>query len=137
MLGKRDRSRTWEGHSNKFLMAQSYSAEDDLAHIRHLLPILADRDTSGSMESQMDPALQDLGNYYANPLATADLMATGSSESGLPGLFLVRMESNSVPGNTSPSAMGFDARQSVFNRILLPPGDSGNQRGGMEDAQAA
>ncbi len=35
--------RTWDGGQNEVLMQQQHDAEDDLAFIRHLLPIFADR----------------------------------------------------------------------------------------------
>jgi lipopolysaccharide biosynthesis protein len=36
-------SRAWDGGERELLLEQKYTAEDDLAHIRHLLPMLADR----------------------------------------------------------------------------------------------
>ena len=36
-------TRAWEGHVRNMLLEQQYSAEDDVAHIRHLIPMLADR----------------------------------------------------------------------------------------------
>jgi lipopolysaccharide biosynthesis protein len=100
-------TRTWNGHQNKILMQQSYSLEDDLAHIRHLLPTLSD-------ERYIKVDGKPLVLVYRiellpNPQSTADSWRNEAVKSGLPGLFLVRVESNYVLGSTNPAAVGFDA----------------------------
>jgi len=100
-------TRTWNGYQNKVLMEQSYSPEDDLAHIRHLLPTLSD-------ERYIKIDGKPLVLVYRiellpNPKSTADLWRNEAVKSGLPGLFLARIESNYVLGNTDPAAVGFDA----------------------------
>jgi lipopolysaccharide biosynthesis protein len=118
-----DWSRTWEGHSNKLLLSQSYSPEDDLAHIRHLLPTLSD-DRYIRLDGKPLLLVYKL-ELLPNPPATADIWRREAEKWGLPGLFLVRVESNSVLGNTSPSAEGFDAAVRFQPNFTSPPPVSG------------
>lgn len=100
-------SRTWKGQKNKLLMEQHYSREDDMAHIRHLLPTLSD-------ERYIKVDGKPLVLIYRtellpDPRATAEIWRSEAEKMGLRGLYLVSIESNYVAEVTSPSAAGFDA----------------------------
>jgi hypothetical protein len=100
-------TRTWKGHQDKVLMQQAYSPEDDLRHILHLLPTLSD---DRYIQVDGKPMLLVYRvELLPDPVATAEIWRREAEKWGLPGLFLVRLESNYVPGVTSPGAVGFDA----------------------------
>jgi lipopolysaccharide biosynthesis protein len=100
-------TRTWSGGSAEVLLEQKYSAEDDVAHIRWLLPYLKDR---RYITVQGRPVL---AIYRTALLPDArGTLATWRREAelaGLPGLYLVRIESNFAGEEADPSAQGFDA----------------------------
>ena len=118
-----DWSRTWEGHRDKLLLAQSYSPKDDLAHIQYLLPTLSD---PRYIQVEGKPlVLIYKVELMPDPKATAELWRREAEKAGLSGLFLVRVESNSVHGNTSPASIGFDAAvrfQPNFTVVHPPTG---------------
>jgi hypothetical protein len=88
-------------------MEQHYSAEDDVAHIRHLLPMLADRRYIRVEEKPL--ILIYRVELLPNPQRTADLWRAEVSKAGLGDLFLVNVESNYVHIPQDFSKMGFDA----------------------------
>jgi len=99
-------TRTWKGHKNKVLMQQEYSRADDLAHIRYLMPTLSD---DRYIKIDGKPLLLVYRvELLPNPADTADIWRNEALKHGLPGLFLVRVESNYVAGQTSPAEAGFD-----------------------------
>ncbi|HTF69601.1 MAG TPA: glycoside hydrolase family 99-like domain-containing protein, partial [Edaphobacter sp.] len=100
-------TRTWKGHKNKVLLQQSYSPEDDISHIRDLLPTLSD-------ERYIKVDGKPLVLVYRvellpNPQATSETWRREAEKWGLPGIFLVSVESNYVLEVTSPASAGFDA----------------------------
>ena len=105
-------SRRWDGRTEELLKAQAYSPEDDLAHIRWLLPALADR-----------RAIRVGGKplflvYRAASLPdgrrTTDLWRREVERAGLPGLHLVAVE--------TAWDLGLDARPSGFDaKVLFQP----------------
>jgi len=100
-------TRTWNGHDNKVLLQQSYSPEDDLRHIQHLLPILSD---DRYIQVDGKPMLLVYRvELLPDPVATAELWRREAEKYGLRGLFLVSIESNYVEGITNPRIAGFDA----------------------------
>jgi hypothetical protein len=100
-------TRTWKGHQDKVLMQQSYSPEDDLKHILHLLPTLSD---DRYIQVDGKPLLLVYRiELLPDPVATAEIWRREAEKWGLRGLFLVSLESNYVHGTTSPAAVGFDA----------------------------
>jgi hypothetical protein len=100
-------TRTWKGHQDKVLMQQSYSPEDDLKHIHHLLPTLSD---DRYIQVDGKPLLLVYRiELLPDPVATAEIWRREAEKWGLRGLFLVSLESNYVHGITSPAAVGFDA----------------------------
>lgn len=100
-------TRTWKGHKDKVLMRQQYSHQDDVAHVRHLLPALSD-DRYIKVEGKPLVLVYRV-ELLPDPRATAQTWRDEAERLGLPGLFLVSVESNYVLGNTSPTEAGFDA----------------------------
>jgi Glycosyltransferase WbsX len=100
-------TRTWKGHMDKVLLQQSYSPEDDLKHIQHLLPTLSD---DRYIQVDGKPMLLVYRvELLPDPVATADLWRREAERWGLRGLFLISMETNYVTGVTDPRTVGFDA----------------------------
>ena len=97
-------SRRWDGSNNEVLLEQRYSASDDLAHIRALIPFF------------LDPRYIRIGDrpFFAvyraselpDPQRTCDLWRREVEGAGLKGLFLVRVESHNETGD--PRNIGFD-----------------------------
>jgi O-antigen biosynthesis protein len=84
-------TRRWDGAQDQVLLEQRYSPEDDLAHIRSLLPMF------------LDPRYIRVGDrplflvYHAShlpePAKTAETWRREALRAGLKDLFLVRVES--------------------------------------------
>ena len=100
-------TRTWKGHGDKVLLQVSYSPEDDLRHIQHLLPTLSD-DRYIQVEGKPMLLVYRI-ELLPDPVATAEIWRREVEKWGLSGLFLVSIESNYVNGITNPGAAGFDA----------------------------
>ena len=100
-------TRTWKGHGDKVLLQQSYSPEDDLRHILHLLPTLSD-DRYIQVDGKPMLLVYRI-ELLPDPVATADIWRREAEKWGLSGLFLISIESNYVAGITNPGAAGFDA----------------------------
>jgi lipopolysaccharide biosynthesis protein len=100
-------TRTWKGNRDKILMPQSYSPEDDLAHIRHLIPVLSD-DRYIKVDGKPLLLVYRI-ELLPDPRATAEVWRQEAEKQGLSGLFLVSVESNYVEGATLPETFGFDA----------------------------
>lgn len=98
-------TRRWDGQEREILLGQNYSADDDLDHIRTLLP------------SFHDPRYVRVGGKplflvyrstaMPEPKATAERWRREAERAGLPGLYLVRVESHAETAD--PIAIGFDA----------------------------
>ena len=98
-------TRTWDGGSNQILMEQQYSDADDEAHIRHLLPFLAD---SRYVRVGGKPFLLIYRTeLLPNPARTADIWRSVALREGVGELFLARVES--LAQDKDPRAIGFDA----------------------------
>ena len=100
-------TRSWKGNKDKILLEQHYSPEDDLKHIRHLMPTLTD-ERYIKIEGKPIVLVYRI-ELLPSPRATADIWRREAEKAGLSGLFLVNVESNYVVDPTSPSAFGFDA----------------------------
>lgn len=97
-------TRRWDGLDAEILLEQRHSAEDDLAHIRALIPFF------------LDPRYirVDGRPFFAiyrcsklpEPRRTADLWRREAERAGLKGLFLVRVESHDGRGDARD--VGFD-----------------------------
>ena len=98
-------TRTWDGLDRQVLLEQRYSAEDDLAHIRSLLPAFAD---SRYIRIGNRPVfLVYRTELLPEPARTAEIWRNEVARAGLGELYLVRVE-NFVSG-IDPASIGFDA----------------------------
>jgi len=98
-------SRRWDGQEHELLMAQSYSPEDDRAHIRHLLPAFAD-----DRYIRVDGRPLFLVYWMAalpDSRRTADIWREEAQRAGVGDLYLVAVESHDAVGDPRP--YGFDA----------------------------
>jgi lipopolysaccharide biosynthesis protein len=99
--------KNWVGRSTTVLMEQTFSPEDDLAHIRHLLPFLSD---PRYIRVEGKPlVLIYRVELMPDPIRTADLWREEAEKAGLGGLFLVNVQSTYLHEGTSPESVGFDA----------------------------
>ena len=98
-------TRAWDGQDRQILIEQAYSDEDDLEHIRALLPIFKD---DRYIRVDGKPLfLVYRASRFPNPLKTTQTWRHEAIEAGLSGLFLVRVESHVEGGD--PRILGFDS----------------------------
>jgi len=114
-------SRRWDGSESEVLQPQAYAPADDLAHIRWLVGPLSDR-----------RAIRVAGRplflvYRADQLpdarATTDLWRREAERAGLPGLYLVAVETGWDAG-WDATRVGFDAKllfQPQFSLLATVP----------------
>ena len=100
-------SRRWDGSEHEILQAQTYSAEDDLAHIRWLLPALADPRAIRVGGASLLVIYQ--GHVLPDPARTADIWRTEVARAGLPGLHLLAVETGWDEG-WDATQVGFDGK---------------------------
>ena len=98
-------TRRWDGMNNEVLLEQRHSAEDDLAHIRALIPFFLDRRYIRVMDRPFFAIYQP--SKLPDPKRTADLWRREAQRAGLKDLFLVRVESHDGPGDAR--SIGFDS----------------------------
>lgn len=100
-------TRIWNGGEDDMLMRQEYSEEDNLAHIRWLLPYLTDR---RYIRVQGKPVFLF---YRASRIPRlgelARLWREEARRAGLPGLYFLRMESEHRGETQDLSSEGIDA----------------------------
>jgi lipopolysaccharide biosynthesis protein len=100
-------TRAWEGHTRNMLLEQRYSAEDDTAHIRHLLRTLED---PRYIRVEGKPLLLVYRvELLPDPLRTVEIWRSEAKKAGLGDLFLVNVESNYVRFPQNSAKIGFDA----------------------------
>ncbi|MBP6898901.1 MAG: glycoside hydrolase family 99-like domain-containing protein [Burkholderiaceae bacterium] len=98
-------TRAWDGRSNQALLEQHYSDADDEAHIRHLLPILAD---ARYLRVGGRPVLLVYRTeLLPQPQRTAETWRREAARAGLGDLYLMRVES--FRSDVNPTEIGFDA----------------------------
>jgi lipopolysaccharide biosynthesis protein len=99
-------TRRWDGQESEILMEQKYSAADDEEHIRSLIPVFSD---PRYIKVDGKPVfLVYRTNLLPSPLQTTEIWRSEAKRAGLPGLYLVRMETHSE--NTGdPRPLGFDS----------------------------
>ena len=99
-------TRRWDGREKEVLIRQVYSSSDDEQHIRHLIPIFTD---PRYIKVDGKPMfLVYRSNSLPDPLSTTGIWRREAERAGLPGLFLVRVESlPELAGDPRP--IGFDA----------------------------
>ena len=98
-------TRSWTSTGHQLLIEQKYSAEDDLSHIRHLLPMFAD---PRYIKVDGKPVFFI---YRASRLPhaarTFEVWRNEAVKAGLPGLYIVRFEASGEQGD--PATFGADA----------------------------
>ncbi len=98
-------TRRWDGHEQDIIVPQTYSAEDDLAHIRHLLPALAD---PRAIRVDGRPLfLVYRTDHMPEPARSAEIWRTEALRAGLGELYLARVEG--FAPEVDPASIGFDA----------------------------
>lgn len=98
-------TRAWDGRSGETLLEQRYSDADDLAHIRHLLPVLGDR---RYLRVGGRPILLVYRTeLMPDPRRTAELWRGEALRAGVGDPYLVRVES--FQAGVDPATIGFDA----------------------------
>ena len=98
-------TRTWDGGSNQLLLGQTYSDADDEAHIRHLLPFLAD---SRYIRVDGRPFFMVYRTeQLPNPARTAEVWREIALREGVGEIFLARVDP--LAKTEDPKLIGFDA----------------------------
>lgn len=99
-------TRRWDGAEREILLLQNYTAEDDVAHIRSLLPAFSDHRYIRVSGKPM--FLVYRANRIPDARAATDRWRREVERAGLPGIYLVRVESfDDERGD--PRTLGFDA----------------------------
>jgi glycosyltransferase involved in cell wall biosynthesis len=114
-------SRRWDGSEDLILQPQHYSREDDLAHIRALLPALADERAVRVGGRPLLIVYQ--GHALPAPEATTDIWRSEVDRVGLPGLHLLCVETGWDEG-WDATRVGFDGKvrfQPQFNVLRATP----------------
>jgi O-antigen biosynthesis protein len=114
-------SRRWDGSEDHILQQQSYSPEDDRAHIRALLPALSDPRAVRVGGRTLFIVYQ--GHVLPRPADTVDIWREEVARAGLPGLHLLSVETGYDEGwdNTE---FGFDGKirfQPQFSTLRTAP----------------
>ena len=110
--------RRWDGSDDDVLQPQRYSPEDDLEHIRWLLPALTDP-RALTVDGKPIFLVYDVRDL-PDPARTADLWRREAREAGLKGLHLITVEKRHDAG-WNPTLAGFDATvrfQPQFSSLL-------------------
>lgn len=98
-------TRVWDGGERNVLLEQHYSFEDDLAHIRSLIP--AFKDPRYIRIDGKPLFLVYRTELLPDPAKTAALWQEEARKAGLPGLYLARVEN--FIRDVDPRTIGFDA----------------------------
>ena len=100
-------SRRWDGREDELLVRQEYSADDDLAHVRALLPALADK---RAIRIDGRPIfLVYRAQHLPDPRRTTDVWRSEITRAGLPGVYLIAVETAWDLG-WDATLVGFDAK---------------------------
>jgi hypothetical protein len=99
-------SRIWEGKANDVIIQQNYSEEDDLAHIRELIPYFKDKRYI-TVNNKPVIAIYNSTNL-PNAKKTLDIWRVEALKEGLE-LYICRFESLSFYGKELVEDGGFDA----------------------------
>ena len=100
-------SRRWNGSNQDVLQAQSYSSDDDRAHLRYLLPALSDRRAITVDGKPMFIVYQ--AKELPDPASTIAIWREEARRGGLAGLYLVAVETGWDAG-WDATQFGFDAK---------------------------
>ncbi len=98
-------TRAWDGGDHQLLLSQVYSKEDDVAHIKSLIPAFRDKryikiDGKPVFLIYRTEKIPDI-------LKTVDIWRKEISDAGFPGLYLIRVEG--FVEKILPQSIGFDA----------------------------
>lgn len=99
-------SRAWDGGERHLLLQQTYSHEDDEAHIRSLIPAL--RDHRYIRVNGKPLLLIYRTELLPDPARTAEIWRKEAMKAGIGNIYLARVESFS-DGRVDPRSIGFDA----------------------------
>jgi ubiquinone/menaquinone biosynthesis C-methylase UbiE len=100
-------SRRWNGRAEDVLQPQEYSPEDDLNHIRWLLPALKDQRAIQIEGKPVFVVYQ--GRDLPEPARTIETWRREVSRAGLPGIYLLTVETGWDTGWDATTA-GFDGK---------------------------
>ena len=100
-------SRRWDGRARDVLQPQSYSEEDDLAHIRWLLPALADYRAIRIDGRSVFIVYQ--AKELPDPARTTEVWREEVRRAGLPDPYLIAVETG-WDANWDATQVGFDAK---------------------------
>jgi lipopolysaccharide biosynthesis protein len=117
-------TRRWDGKDDEVLLSQDHSADDDARHFAHLLT--AFRDPRYIRIDGKPVLLVYRTGRLPNPGQTAALWRQLSTEAGLPGVYLVRVESHG--DLTDPVSIGFDAAVEFAPDLNVLPSPLGRRR---------
>jgi Glycosyltransferase WbsX/Glycosyl transferases group 1 len=114
-------SRRWDGREHDVLQQQTYSPEDDVDHLRSLVPAFSDDRylTVDGKPLYIVYQARDL----PDPAATVDRWRLEADRAGLPGLYLMAVETGWDAG-WDATAVGFDAKvlfQPQFSMLSKTP----------------
>lgn len=111
-------TRTWSGGEDQLLMRQRYSEADHVEHIRWLVPYMKDR---RYIKVQDRPVFLVYRASQIDRLREAtDTWRSTARQAGLPGLYLIRFESNHAGEAGDPTELGFDAAAEFQPRTSGP-----------------
>lgn len=98
-------TRTWDGQEKEVLKKQNYSLEDDLNHIKYLMPFFKDE---RYVKIDGKPVfLMYRTELHPNINQTAEIWREEAKKEGFADLYLIRIEN--FERNIDPSLHGFDA----------------------------
>jgi hypothetical protein len=97
-------TRRWDGLNSEILLEQTYGPDDDVAHIRALIPFFHDPRYIRVMDRPFFAVYR--ASVMPDPQRTAELWRREVERAGLKGLFLVRVEGHNERGD--PRKLGFD-----------------------------
>jgi GT2 family glycosyltransferase/glycosyltransferase involved in cell wall biosynthesis len=100
-------SRRWDGQAQNILQPQMYSPEDDVSHIRWLLPVLADKRAIRIAGKPVFVVYQ--GRELPDPARTIATWRREVAAAGLPGIYLMSVETGWDAG-WDATQVGFDAK---------------------------
>lgn len=97
-------TRRWDGQESEILLEQKYGFDDDLAHIRALIPFFHDTRYIRVMNRPFFAVYRP--SLLPDPQRTADLWRREVERAGLKGIFLVQVETGKE--FCDPAHIGFD-----------------------------
>jgi lipopolysaccharide biosynthesis protein len=100
-------TRRWDGRDDEVLIEAQYSDTDDVEHFSSLLPFF--RDSRYICIDQKPLFLVYRASELPNPLQTTQTWRELAIQNGLPGLYLVKVESSPSERSREPMLDGFDS----------------------------